>query len=73
LDVLTPSTYKGRLKARAQTLWRDAQGWVEDLDGWWADTVVERNADDPNRLDILLRPDIINNAMVFAHKIQPKV
>lgn len=73
MDVLTPKTYKGALYARATTLWRDAKGWVEDVDDWWDATVVERNADDPNRLDIFLAPDIINNAMVFAHKIQPTV
>ena len=71
MDVLTPKTYQGRMYARAKTLWRDAKGWVEDVDGWWGDTVCEINPDDPNRLDMFLRPDIINNAIVFAHKIQP--
>lgn len=71
MDVLTPKTYKGRMYARAKTLWRDAKGWVEDVDGWWEHTTCEVNPDDPNRLDMFLRPDIINNAIVFAHKIQP--
>lgn len=71
MDVLTPKTYKGRLKARCQTIWRDSKGWVEDLEFWWPKTVVEICPDDPNRLDTFLAPDVINNAIVFAHKIQP--
>jgi len=31
-----------------------------------ANLIVERNADDPNRLDVLLPPDLVNQLRVFA-------
>jgi hypothetical protein len=37
-------------------------GLVENFDQFKTDLVVERNASDPNRLDFLLPPDIINSS-----------
>lgn len=70
--VLTPSLFKGHVIALAR-LWEE-EGWVESVDAWKDGIVVTRPKEvDPNRLDILLPPDIINNAMVFAFLIQPRV
>jgi phage tail sheath gpL-like len=42
------------------------------IDQFKADLVVERNEDDPNRLDFLVSPDVINQLLVAAAKIQFK-
>lgn len=73
MDVMTAKLYRGRLKMRAQTLWLEQKAWVEPLDSWWSDTLVERNGDDPNRLDALIKPDFINNLMVVAHQVRPRI
>jgi phage tail sheath gpL-like len=44
-------------------------GLVENGDQFKADVVVERNASDPNRLDFVLPPDIINQFIVGAARI----
>ena len=47
----------------------EEKGLVEGIDRFKADLVVERNASDPNRLDFLLTPDLINQFIVGAAKI----
>ncbi|WP_277613507.1 phage tail sheath C-terminal domain-containing protein, partial [Parasutterella muris] len=39
---------------------------VENADLFAKYLVVERNADDPNRIDVLLPPDLVNQLRVFA-------
>ena len=66
--VITPSI--GRAEA---VLWFRAMedlGLVEGFDQFKRDLVVERNATDPNRLDFLLPPDLINQFIVGAVQIQ---
>ena len=46
---------------------------IENLDDFKASIVSERNANDKERLDQLLKPDIINNLRVVAGKIQFKL
>ena len=46
---------------------------IENLDDFKASIVSERNANDTERLDQLLKPDIINNLRVVAGKIQFKL
>ncbi|QPC44005.1 phage tail sheath subtilisin-like domain-containing protein [Kaustia mangrovi] len=57
----------------------EALGWfremeelalVEDFDQFKADLIVERDGGDPNRLNFLLPPDLINQFMVGAAQIQ---
>lgn len=45
-------------------------GLVENFEQFEADLVVERNAIDRNRLDVLLRPDLINQLRVTGAAIQ---
>jgi len=51
-----------------------ARGWeelglVEGIDQYAEDILVERNLQDPNRLDFLLPPDLVNGARVFGVQI----
>jgi len=66
--ILTP------LGGKAEAV-RIFQGWeelglVENLEQFKNDIVVERNAQDPNRLDFLLPPDLINGLKIIAAQIQ---
>jgi len=66
--VLTPKI------AKAEVL-RIARGWetlalVEDLDTFKNDLIVERNGSDPNRLDLLIPPDLVNQFRVGAASIE---
>ncbi len=66
--VMTPKL--GR--AEAVSWFRDMEdlGLVENFDDFKANLVVERNQQDVNRLDVLLPPDLINQLIVTAAKIQ---
>lgn len=48
----------------------EAVGLVENVDQFKQDLVVERDANDPNRLNALLPPDLINQLRVIAAQIQ---
>lgn len=66
--VMTPKLGK----AEAVAIFR---GWeelqlVENIDQFKNDMIVERNASDPNRLDFLLPPDLINQFRVAGVQIQ---
>ncbi len=65
--VITPKIAKAECVALFGT-WEE-KGLVEGIDRFKADLVVERNASDPNRLDFLLTPDLINQFIVGAAKI----
>ena len=41
----------------------------ENLDQFERDILVERNATDPNRLDIQLSHDLVNQARLFGAKL----
>lgn len=66
--VVTPSI----MKAEAVLWFRQMEelGLVENFDQFKADLIVERNESDPNRLDIRLPPDLVNQLMVSAIQIQ---
>lgn len=66
--VMTPSLGK----AEALNWFRDMEslGLVENFDDFKTNLVVERNGTDPNRLDFLLPPDLINQLIVTAAQIQ---
>ena len=65
--VVTPST----ARAEAIGLFRqwESAGLVENADTFKAALVVERNQSDPNRLDFLIPPDLINQLRVLAATI----
>lgn len=66
--VITPKLGK----AEAVGWFREMEelGLVENFEQFKEDLVVERNVQDPNRLDFLLPPDLINQFVVGAAQIQ---
>ena len=66
--VITPKI--GKAEAVAWFREMEELGLVENFDTFKANLVVERNATDPNRLDWLLPPDLINQLIVGAASIQ---
>jgi len=66
--IVTPSVIKGEMISLFGE-WQD-KGLVENKKQFIADLIVERNADNLDRLDFLISPDLINQMRVFAGKIQ---
>lgn len=66
--IVTPKL----MKAEAVAWFREMEnlGLVEGFDQFKNDLVVEVNAGDPTRLDILLSPDLVNQLIITAAKIQ---
>jgi phage tail sheath gpL-like len=62
--IVTPKVVRAELIAQYSAL--EAAGVVENIDAFKANLVVERNAGDPNRLDILYTPDLVNQLRIFA-------
>lgn len=65
--VITPKIVESELIAMFWEWYAD--GWVENFDQYKEDLTVERNGSDPNRLDAIIPPDIINSFLVFAAQI----
>lgn len=65
--IATPNVFKAEAIAKFGE-WEEA-GLVENFDQFKRDLIVERNASDPNRLDVVLPPDVINGLRVVATKI----
>ena len=66
--VITPKTIKGEIIALFTLLFQ--QGLIENLEDFIKNLVVERNASDVTRVDVLLPPDLINQFRVMASLIQ---
>jgi phage tail sheath gpL-like len=62
--IVTPKSFKAELIAQYATM-EDA-GLVEDAEAFAAATIVERNALDPSRLDVLYAPDLANGLRIIA-------
>ena len=62
--IVTPSVIRGELIAQYQRL--EEAGIVENQELFKANLIVERNATDPNRIDVLLPPDLVNGLRIFA-------
>jgi phage tail sheath gpL-like len=62
--IVTPGIIKGELIAEyVQDMWN---GLVENLTAFKANLLVERDPNDPNRVNVLYGPDLINQLRVFA-------
>lgn len=48
----------------------ERKGLVENFEQYKSSLVVERNADNPNRLDMLGHPDLINQFRIMANQVQ---
>lgn len=66
--VLTAKIARAEIIALAYE-WEEG-GLVEDLDQFIADLIVERDASDPNRLNALVPPNIVNQFRSFAAAVQ---
>ena len=62
--MVTPSIIRGELIAMYTKL--EEKAIVENADLFAKYLIVERNKDDPNRVDVLLPPDLVNQLRVFA-------
>lgn len=62
--IVTPAVIKGELLATYRQMER--AGIVENYDLFKQYLIVERDANDPNRLNVLYPPDYINQLRVFA-------
>lgn len=62
--IVTPSVIRGELAAAYAEM--EEAGITENSKAFNANLIVERNAEDPNRLDVLLPPDLVNQLRVFA-------
>lgn len=62
--IVTPNIIKAELVAHYREL--EYSGLVENVAAFKANLIVERNAADPNRVDVLYPPDLINQLRVFA-------
>lgn len=65
--VMTPKTAKAELTSMFSD-WEEL-GLVEGVDQFKRDLIVERNASDPDRLDIQMPPDLMNQLRVTAAQI----
>lgn len=68
MNIATPKTVKQEIIALFTDL-RDV-GLIENLEDFATNLVVERNAADPNRVDALLPPDLVNQFRILAGQIQ---
>lgn len=66
--IVTPNVIRGELIALFSQ-WEEA-GLAENIEQFKADLIVERNQSDPDRIDALIPPDVINQLRVFAGQIQ---
>lgn len=66
--VVTPSVLVGEALAIAKEWERRA--WIEDFDGFKDALIMERNTDDPDRVDAVLGPNLVNQFRVMAVQIQ---
>jgi len=62
--IVTPKIVKAELVAQYRI--DEFNGLVENGKAFKENLIVERNANDPNRLDILYPPDLVNALRVFA-------
>lgn len=66
--IVTPSVARAEIVGRYAQL--EERGLVENRKAFKANLIVERNATDPNRLDVLLPPDLVNQLRIFAVQAQ---
>jgi len=67
-NVVTPGTLRAEIIARFKQ-W-EAAGLVEGVDQFKQDIIVRRSESDPNRVDALLPPDLVNQFRVLAAQIE---
>jgi phage tail sheath gpL-like len=66
--IVTPLIIRAELLALFRE-WENA-GLAENFNQFKTDLIVERNGSDPNRVDAVIPPDVINQFRVFAGQVQ---
>jgi phage tail sheath gpL-like len=66
--IVTPATLRAEFIALAKE-WEQA-GLVENIEQYKADMIVERDANNRNRVNFLCPPDLVNQLRVFAAQMQ---
>ena len=66
-NVVTPRTVKQEIIALFTEL--QTNGLIENLADFVENLIVERDSADPNRVNVLLPPDLINQFRILATKI----
>jgi phage tail sheath gpL-like len=66
--VVTPSIIRAEMIALAQELF--GAGIIEDMKQFKADLVVQIDANDPDRVNVLSSPNLINQLRIVAEQIQ---
>ena len=64
MAIVTPKTIKAELLAQYRQ--DEFNGWVEDVTAFKQNLIVERDTNDPNRVNVLYPPDLVNALRVFA-------
>ena len=67
-NIVTPSIIRGQIIADYRAL--EYQGLVQNSAGFAAGLIVQRNATNPNRVDVLYPADLINQLDIFAALVQ---
>jgi phage tail sheath gpL-like len=62
--IVTPKTVKAELVAQYRI--DEFNGLVENVKAFKANLIVERDSNNPNRLNVLYPPDLINGLRIFA-------
>jgi phage tail sheath gpL-like len=62
--IVTPKVIRAELLAMYSSL--ENEGIVENAEAFGAALIVERNASNPNRVDVLFPPDYVNQLRIFA-------
>ena len=62
--IVTPRIIRAELIAQYRVM--ETLGLVENGEAFASNLLVERNIDDPNRIDVLFPPDLVNQLRVFA-------
>ena len=62
--IVTPKVVRNELIAQYSSLIE--QGVVENIEAFKVNLLVERAVNDPNRLNILYTPDLVNQLRIFA-------
>ena len=62
--IVTPNIIRSELIAHYSEL--EFLGLVENVEAFKSHLIVERNATDPNRIDVVYPPDLVNQLRIFA-------
>src|SRR3990167_4755231 len=65
----TPTTVRATLIAEAIKL-ANEDGLIEDIEGFKRDLLIKRSAQNPNRMNAVLTPNLVNQFDVFAAAVQ---